>query len=245
MKIFISVITFIISFYSIVFASYKDALSLYEAGKYKESLEIIASELDPAKDLENNSPNYEMRFLAAHNHWKMGNFQGAIAHFRRCADIKKDSADPWIDLSLMMLESKRYGDANYFAMGALKISESQMPYFILGKSALKIGNFYKAKEYLEKAISIEPEFWTAYNELGIVLMALNKYSEANTAFSAALTGKPGSAEIQNNIAMSLEQMNKLNEALNYYNKALEKNPDNPVIQGNVNRIKARIAAVNK
>ena len=171
--------------------------------------------------------------------------QGAIAHFRRCADIKKDSADPWIDLSLLMLESKRYGDANYFSMGALKISESRMPYFILGKSALETGNFYKAKEYLEKAISIDPEFWAAYNELGIVLMGLKKFGEANTAFSAALTGKPGSVEVQNNIAMSLEQMNKLNEALNYYNKAYEKNPENPVIQANINRVKAKIAAVKK
>jgi Flp pilus assembly protein TadD len=244
-KIIISIILFIISFNSIVIASYKEALSLYETKKYKESLAIIARELDPKKDMENNSLNYDLRFLAAHNHWKLGNLQGAIGHFRRCADIKKNSADPLIDLSLMMLDSKRYGDANFFAMGAVKIAESQMPYYVLGKSAVKLGNFYKAKEYFEKAILIDPEFWTAYNDLGIVLMELKKYGEANTAFSAALSVMPGSIEIQNNIAMSLEKMNKLEDALTYYNKALEKNSGNPVIQTNMNRVKAKIAAVKK
>jgi Flp pilus assembly protein TadD len=244
-KKIIPIFILIISFNTIVFASYKEALSLYETKKYKESLAIIAKELDTKKDMENNSPNYDLRFLAAHNHWKLGNLQAAIGHFKRCADIKKTSADPWIDLSLMMLESKRYGDANFFAMGALKISESQMSYYILGKSAAKLGNFYKAKEYFEKAISIDPEFWVTYNDLGIVLMELKKYSEANTAFSAALSGMPGSVEIQNNIAMSLEKMNKLDEALNFYNRADEKNPGNPVILGNVNRVKAKIAAVKK
>ncbi len=245
MKKIISIIIFIISFNSIVIASYKEALSLYESKKYKESLAMIARELDPKKDMESNSPNYDQRFLAAHNHWKLGNLQAAIGHFKRCTDIKKNSADPLIDLSLMMLDSKRYGDANFFAMGALKIAESQMPYYVLGKSAAKMGNFYKSKEYFEKAILIDPEFWTAYNDLGIVLMELKKYGEANTAFSAALSVMPGSIEIQNNIAMSLEKMNKLEDALTYYNKALEKNSGNPVIQANMNRVKAKIAAVKK
>jgi Flp pilus assembly protein TadD len=245
MKRSLLIITLLISFNSIVLASYKEALSLYEEKKYKESLAIIARELDPKKDLENNSPNYDFRFLAAHNHWKMGNLQAAIGHFRRCADLKKNSADPFIDLAFMMLEAKRYGDANFFASAAIKISENHMPYFILGKSAMKLGNFYKAKEYFEKTISIDPEFWIAYNDLGIVLMELKKFSEANTAFSAALSVMPGSVEIQNNIGMSLERMNKLEDALNYYNRAFEKNSDNPVIQANVVRIKAKMAAMKK
>lgn len=245
MKKIISIIIFIISFNSVLFASYKEALTLYEEKKYKESLAMIAGELDITKDLEVESSNYNLRFLAAHNHWKLGNLQGAISHFKRCADIKKDSADPLIDLSLMMLENRRYGDANYFATSALKIAESQMPYYVLGKSAMKLWNLYKAKEYFEKAISIDPEFWTAYNDLGIVLMGLKKYGEANTAFSAALSIMPDSSEIQNNIGISLEKMDKLEEALNYFNRAYEKNSGNPVIQGNINRVKAKITVIKK
>ncbi len=245
MKKIILLIIFLFFFNAMLPASYKDALSLYEEKKYRESLATIARELDPKKDLESNSFNYDLRFLAAHNHWKTGNLQAAIGHFRRCAEIKKNSADPLIDLALMMLESKRYGDANYFAISALKISENQIPYYILGKSAMKLGNYYKAKEYFEKAISIDPEFWIAYNDLGIILIELRKFSEANTAFSAALSVMPGSAEIQNNIGMSLERMNKLDEALNYYNRAYEKNSANPVIQANIIRIKVKIAAVKR
>ncbi|MFH0975066.1 MAG: tetratricopeptide repeat protein [Spirochaetota bacterium] len=245
MKKLISVIIFVISINSIVSASYKEALSLYETKKYKESLAIIAKELDPKKDMENNSPNYDLRFLAAHNHWKMGNIQAAIGHFRRCAEIKKTSPDSYIDLALMMLENKRYGDANFSAAGAAKIAEGPMPYYVLGKSAMKARNFVKAKEYLEKVISFDPEFWIAYNDLGITLMELKKYSEAGTAFSAALAVMPGSAEVLNNTAVNLELVGKNDEALRLLEKANDKAPENTVIQANLKRIKQKTAAEKK
>ncbi len=244
-KAIVIITAFLISINTALSASYKEALSLFEEKKYKESLEVIARELDPKKDLEKDSPNYEMRFLAAHNHWKLGNVQAAVIHFKRCSEIKKDIPDPLTDLSFLMLEYKRYGDAAFFAGMALKISEGSASYYLLGKSAMKIGNYYKAKEYFEKAISLDPESWTSYNNLGIVLMRLKKYSEANTAFSAALAGMPDSTEVLNNIAVNFETSGRLDEALKYFSMANEKSPENPVIKANLERIKGKTAVIKK
>ncbi|TFH40492.1 MAG: hypothetical protein E4G96_07400, partial [Chrysiogenales bacterium] len=56
-----------------VFASYEDALKLYEAERYQESLKLVADQLVTDDDFKPNSSNYNLRFLAAHNHWKLGN----------------------------------------------------------------------------------------------------------------------------------------------------------------------------
>jgi Flp pilus assembly protein TadD len=219
-------------------SSYEEALRLFQEKKYKESLDLIAELLIVDRDMDPDSPNYKLRYLAAHTHWKLGNHQSAITHFRRCMEIRKDEVDPCIDLSLMLIELKRYGDVRIFANMGLKIKEDPMLYYILGRAASGSRNYLRAKELLEKSISIDPELHLSYNQLGIVLMKLKKYSHANTAFSAALALMPDSPEIMNNIALSLEIVKKYDEAYDYLKKANTLSPDNDAILKNLNRIKA-------
>lgn len=220
-----------------LFASYSEALDYYQSGKYKESLKIIAGELKTENDLDPKSENYKLRFLAAHNHWKLGNMEAAIIHFKRCIDIKKDSPDPMIDLSLMLLDFNRTGDAQLYAGKSLKIKETSTAYFVLGEAAMKNGAYWKAKEYYEKSVSLDAEMGISYNGLGRALMKLTRYSQADTAFSAALAVMPGSPEILNNIGKSLELSGKIKEAGEYYKRAAEAGPGNQVITNNINRLK--------
>ncbi len=219
-------------------SSYEDALRLFQEKKYQESLDLIAELLSVDRDMEPDSPNYKLRYLAAHTHWKLGNHKSAITHFKKCMEIRKDDVDPCIDLSLMLIELKRYGDARIFANMGLKIKEDPMLYYVLGRAALGYKNYPRAKEFLEKSISINPELYLSYNHLGIVLMKLKKYSHANTAFSAALALMPDSPEIMNNIALSLEIEKKYDEAYDYLKKANTLSPDNSIILKNLNRVKA-------
>jgi hypothetical protein len=48
---------------------YKKALEYWKNGDYKESLEIIR------KIIVGNMNSYKLRFLAAHNHWRLGNYE--------------------------------------------------------------------------------------------------------------------------------------------------------------------------
>lgn len=225
---------------SILYASYDDALELYKGKKYKESLNLIASELDIDKDMLPDSQNYELRYLAAHNHWKLGNKQAAITHLKRCIDIQRNNINPLIDLSILFTEIKRYGDANYITKKALQIEEHPIVYFLLGKIALYYRNYKRSKEYFEKSISLDPELSISYNSLGIVLMRMKKYSQANTAFSAALAITPDSFEILNNIALSLQKTGKYKEAIQYIKKAIIINPNNLIIKSNLKKMTINI-----
>ena len=195
---------------------------------------ILAQNLIVADDYKPGSPNYKIRFLAAHNHWKLGNIESASAHFRRCMAIDKNNVDPYIDIAIMYAEKGRFNDAISVIEDGLKIKEDSMLLWILGRAYYKRGNYLRAKELLEKANSIDPEFYFSYNDLGIVLMKLKKFGDANAAFTVALAIQPGSAEINYNIAQNLLMMEKNKEALDYAKRALELDPNSESIK-NLNK----------
>ncbi|MCX8124154.1 MAG: tetratricopeptide repeat protein [Spirochaetes bacterium] len=236
MKIRLLCILFIIIIPTVLLADYNKALKLFEQGKYDEALTEIALALDVAKDFEPNSPNYNLRYLAAHIHAKKGNYESALTHLKRCSEIQKDSVDPLIDIAFIYIDQKRYADAMAWARKALQVKQTPIAYYILGISYSGIGSLWQAKEYLEKAISLDPEMYYAYNELGNVLMFLNRITQAQTAYSAAYALAPSSAFVCNNLAMSYLQAGDVKKAAEIIEKARKLAPDNPVIVENYNRI---------
>lgn len=206
---------------SSAFASYEQALQLYQENKYQESLAMCAQDLVMADDFKSGSPNYKLRYLAAHNHWKLGNTESASIHFRKCMAIDKTKVDAYIDLALMYIEKRKLKEAGSIIEDGLNIKEDAMLYWVLGRLSIERGDYQRAKEVLERANSLDPEMYFSYNDLGIALMKLGKYGDANAAFSVAYEMNPDSAEINNNLAYSLYKMGKGAEALPYAKKAME------------------------
>ncbi|MDH7552106.1 MAG: tetratricopeptide repeat protein [Spirochaetota bacterium] len=227
---------FILTIPMMLYADYNKALKLFEQGKYDDALTEIASVLDVSRDFETNTPNYNLRYLAGHIHAKKGNYESALTHLKRCAEIQKDTINPLIDIAFIYIDSKRYTDAMTWARKALQIKQEPVAYYILGLAYSGIGSYWQAKEYLEKAISLDPEMYYAYNELGNVLMALGRITQAQTAYSAAYALAPSSAYICNNLAMSYVQGGDVKKAIEIIEKARKLAPDNPIIVENYNRI---------
>lgn len=217
-------------------ADYDEALKLYQEKKYDESLKTVTDALDAKRDREAGSPNYRLRFLAAHNHWKKGNIKAALSHFRRCAEIDKDTADPYIDAALMLIENRRFKDADSFIRKGRKVKDDPLYYHLWGRMAMANRNYGRAKELFEKAIALDPELYPSYNDLGLALMHLKKYSDANTAFAAAQSLSPSSGVVLNNLAISLEMQGKIKEAADALKKAQKAEPDNTAIFDNLSRV---------
>ncbi len=241
MNRFAGALILIIAMSSAAFASYDEAVKLFQEKKYQESLKILAAELVVSDDFKEGAPNYKLRYLAAHNHWKLGNERSVIAHFKRCMEINKTSVNPYVDLALYLMEQKRYKDVYAIVKDGMKIKSDAMFYWILGRSYLDQGVFWKAKTFLEKANSINPEFFVSYNDLGVVLMKLKKYGDANAAFSVALAINPDSSEVNNNMALSLYMMNKIDEAKKFSKRASEINPESLEIK----EVLKKINSINK
>ncbi len=217
-----------------LFGEYKEALKLYEEDKYQESLDKIAESLVVSEDFDPESQNYRLRYLAGHNHWKLGNVDSAVIHLKRCAEIRKDTADPYIDLGFLMIDNNRYRPAAVFAREAIKREETALGYYVLGLAYSGMKSYWKSKEYLEKANSLNTEMYLSYNELGNVLMKLKRYTEAQTAYATAHALHPGSAKVLNNLAVCNEQLGNSEKARQYIKQAHEIDGSNRVIAENYN-----------
>ena len=215
-------------------ADYNAALELFQKGDYAASLQAVADELNAAQDMVAGSPNYRLRYLAAHNHWRMGNHEKALAHLAVCARIQPKTADPLIDIGLIYIDLKRWQDALDAGQRAAALDKnSAMTFYILGKARYGFQNYWGAKEYLEKATSLDFELYAAWSELGRSLTALAKYPEAETAFSTALSLNPDSAEVLNNYAVKLHKAGNRKKAAELMARAAKLNPQSAVIARNV------------
>ena len=250
-KIIITVLILIVSLPA--FGSYKDALELFQKKQYKAALKKVADQLVVKDDLKKDSPNFNLRYLAAHIHWKLKNYTSARLHFQRCMQIDKKNINPYIDLALMQIDEKNYNLAIQTATLGRGIKENVSIVYVLGKAILLQKNYWRAKTIFEKANTIKSDFYASYNGLGMALMGLKKFSEANVAFSAAYAIYNKSPEILNNLALSIElsaaRLNTKNkkkrykEAYDYFKKAYEYGANNKTILENIKRIRKKIKAL--
>ena len=133
---------------------YKKALADYDIQQYEKSLDnirhVIKSDMD----------NYKLRYLAAHNHWKLGNFESAEAHFKRTISAEPNNAGPYIDYSLMQLHMRDYKRSEKTAKKGIKVlsgNKIEVPsklYNIIARIKLLNGNAKESLEYAEKAKSL-------------------------------------------------------------------------------------------
>jgi len=76
----------------------------------------------------------------------------------------------------------------------------------------------------DKAIEINPQNSTAWNNTGVDLNKLNKFDEAIIAYNKAIEINPQNAYAWGGKGYALSKLNKSDEAIKAYEKAIEINP---------------------
>jgi tetratricopeptide (TPR) repeat protein len=108
---------------------------------------------------------------------------------------------------------------------ARKETKSLTLFNLLYASAVKLGHLEKAIDALKKAISIKPDYFQAYNDLGVILKRQGNLEEAIKAYNKALSIMPNHPESYNNLGNALTDQGKLEEAVEAYTNALSINPN--------------------
>lgn len=88
------------------------------------------------------------------------------------------------------------------------------------------GQYAVSLEELEKALSADPRYVPALNQLGLVYMALGKQRDAQIQFEKALRLDPNDSTVNNNYGLLLCRRGREQEAMRYFSKALQ----NPLYQ---------------
>lgn len=86
------------------------------------------------------------------------------------------------------------------------------------------GLYEEAIEAYKQAITLNPKYVLAYNNLGNVFYSRRKYKEAIEAYQQAIKIDPKYALAYFNLGATLSRLRKYNEAIEVYRKAIKANP---------------------
>ncbi|MEK7433935.1 MAG: tetratricopeptide repeat protein, partial [Cyanobacteriota bacterium] len=93
--------------------------------------------------------------------------------------------------------------------------------------------YEKAIEFYNKSISINPNFYNAYNNLGNVYKAKEEYDKAIEYHKKALELSPNSYISYNGLGNVYYSKKEYDKAIEYHKKALELSPDNYLFYNNL------------
>ena len=137
---------------------------------------------------------------------------------------------------------------------AIKIIEQQLSrdpgnidlLFLYGRASLKSGNHEVAKEYINKAVSLDSE-----EPAEMLLTAAQdyiddgKFDHAVDYLNEARKYQPQNNDILNDLGFCMERLDKFDESINYYEQFIEKDPFNDNVWFNLGTIYARVKNIDK
>jgi CHAT domain-containing protein len=166
----------------------------------------------------------------------------ALLHFKKAIALKKNVSvledsllfKPLIYSGLITISEDALDTAMIYLQQAeaiqlkyaIKLSESERLYNILGSIFYKTGDFRKAKNYFQKAVDVLPkniayykDFYVKYNiNLAQVLTKLEQYDEANSIYKKLLSFNSNTNEINHNIGVINLLLGAGNNAIAYFKK---------------------------
>jgi Flp pilus assembly protein TadD len=98
-------------------------------------------------------------------------------------------------------------------------------HYCLASELSRKGNLQKSIAHYRKALDIKPDYWDAWNGLGVALARQGKLKEAVRYQFKALELNPKNENYHNNLGVTLARQGKLKEAMVHYSRALKIRPD--------------------
>ena len=170
----------------------KKATEHYNLDNYEKSLEVIRQVI--TTDLQNP----KLRYLAAHNHWKLKNYSSAETHFKVFIQVESAQEFGYIELALLFLEQNKLRDAaDILSKGRIKIGEvtlSSRYYNVLARVTLAQGMYSRSLAFIElsKEKANEKDVANKFESLLIetrINILLHKYDAAEIPILWALSIK--------------------------------------------------------
>lgn len=185
---------------------YLDLAVLYkERGRYCDAIEVIKKllHLRPNKNIRN-----EASFLLGELHYLEGKEKEAEEVFR-----KMITHNPWdwrgyVYLGLVYESMKKMMLAEKYYRETLKIKESSVALYRLGKIYYGQRNYGQAAKYFEKTIDFDSSIRTAYFYLGECLLKTREYALAYNFLAKALTFFPENKAIKGSLERVKTELGK-------------------------------------
>lgn len=190
---------------------------------------IALQELTTAAELNPNNPKI---FVAIGQvHFKLNDHQEAIKAFEKAIKINKDFAVAYSNLGYAYMSLKNWDKAIQNFRIILKYPNLTAPHYVhnaIGWAFYEKNEFIQSIDELKKAIQMKGNYSTAYYNLGLSLIGLEKIDEAITKLKEAIKYQPGFVQAHNQLALLYLKRNLNREAREEFKKVIEFVPDSPL-----------------
>ena len=212
----------------------KNAQKVFQEEKWNEALQIYQS-------IVKQYPGLPIAHIGIGDaSGKLRNYVEAIPAFLRALELvsqfpqtERILIEPTVQAKLATAyhRNKQLDKADKFFQKAVKGAGENAPvtwYIALGQIETERGNLEQARRYYIVAVQLEPTSTAAYNNLGYILLKLNRYDEADAVFREAhtLDGTLTSAIYGRGEVARERDMYEV--AQHFYQKAIDTNPNEPL-----------------
>ncbi len=134
----------------------------------------------------------------------------------KALSLSPQHVESYLKLAELNLYLKKYDETHKNADKAIEIQElTPKAYFIKGFAYKEAGDSVKAVLFFQKTIQIEPDYYDAYMQLGLML-SNQKNKNAIDYFNSALNLKPKSIEAYYALGMYQQENNNPDAAIKAY-----------------------------
>lgn len=214
----------------------KDAQRAFQAEQWHEAFRLY-------RVLAKEAPEFPIVYIGEGDAAaKLKDYPTAITAFQQA--LRHLSAQPQGDIATVRLEvmvqaklaaayhrNKQLDKADTWFQKAIKGAGEDAPaawYVALGQIETERGNFEQARRYYIVAVQLHPDTTAAYNNLGHVLLKLNRIDEADAVFREALTQDETLASAAFGRGEVGARRGQLAVAQRFYQRAVQHAPDEPV-----------------
>ncbi len=171
---------------------------------------------------------------------KLGRYPNAIEAFQQALQLiseipyaERVSFEPTVQAKLATVyhRNKQLDEADTLFQTAIKGAGENAPVtwrIALGQIETERGNFEKARRYYITAVQLFPDTTAVYNNLGHVLLKLNRIDEADAVFRHALTLNQTLASAAFGRGEVAAKRSQFLAAKRFYEQAIQQSPHEPI-----------------
>ena len=214
----------------------KDAQYAFQAEEWHEALRLYQA-------LAKKAPDFPIVYIGEGDAAaKLKDYPTAIIAFQRALQLLSTQPQGNITRSRLQLtvqaklaaayhRNKQLDEADMWFQKAVKGAGEDTPvawYVALGQIETERGNLEQARRYYIVAVQLHPETPAAYNNLGHVLLKLNRIDEADAVFREALTQDETLASAAFGRGEVSARRGQFAIAQRFFERAIRHAPDEPI-----------------
>jgi tetratricopeptide (TPR) repeat protein len=133
-----------------------------------------------------DTPSTDLRKLTKDIHQKNRDRFRLLLDARAVVE-RLDDPLPHLKIAQMLFKRNLFVESIQEAQSAIvKGSKDSLPYFVMGASCYRLGEYEKAFEYIQKGVDINPEYPDLHNLMGLVYLSKQRCAAATECFKRAI-----------------------------------------------------------